>query len=346
MQLHTQNGGINMIIRGSVISTVVTAGLIVVSALFSLPYGTAAQAGEITLYTSMPKKAASETITAYKKLAPGEKVVLFRSGSGNILSKLQAEYSAGKARADVVMLADELSMEALKRDGRLLAHSGAQVSGLPKGSYEAGYNYFGTKMMSMILIYNTKSAKRPSSWKDILGAANKGLVLMPDAVTSGAALANYAFLTSQPGLGQSYFKALSENGALVVRANGQVRDAVASGSHKYGIVLDYVAVEAKTKGSPVDYVYPKEGVVAIYQPIAILKDSKNVASAKKFVDFMISRNGQSLVVKLGYRPLFDEVAPPKGFPKTSTVKIVPIDAVDGYGKSNALRKQFNATFSR
>ena len=125
-----------------------------------------------------------------------------------------------------------------------------------------------------------------------------------------------------------------------------VRDAVASGSHKYGIILDYVAVTAKKKGSPVDYVYPKEGVVAIHQPIAILKDSNNTAGAKKFIAFMTSKEGQRLVVKLGYRPLYGDVAPPKGFPKTSAVKIVPIDAIGGYGKANALRKQFHATFAR
>ena len=306
----------------------------------------AVQAGEITLYTSMPKKAAIKTIQAYEKMAKDEKVVLFRSGTGNILSKLQAEFSAGKARADVVMLADELSMEALKRDGRLLPYRDAPVAGLPVGSFEAKRNYFGTKMMSVILIYNTKTAKRPRSWKDILGPKNKGLVLMPNAVTSGSALANYAFLTSQPGLGVAYYKALSKNGALVVRSNGQVRDAVASGSHKYGIILDYVAVKAKKKGSPVDYVYPVEGVVSIHQPIAILKDSKNVKSARKFIDYMISKRGQGLVVKLGYRPLYGDVAPPKGFPKTAKVKIVPLDAIGSYGKSNAMRKQFNAIFSR
>jgi iron(III) transport system substrate-binding protein len=335
-----------MTIGKTIAATVALGSLLGAAVLFTGPFAATAQADEITLYTSMPKKAAIKTIAAYKKLFKGEKVVLYRSGTGNILSKLQAEYSAGKARADVVMLADELSMEALKRNGRLAPYPEAPIKGLPKGSYEAGYSYFGTKIMSVVLIYNTKTAKRPRSWKDILGRANKGLVLMPNAVTSGSALSNYAFLTSLPGIGQAYFKALSKNGALVVRSNGQVRDAVASGSHKYGIILDYVAVKAKKKGSPVDYVYPKEGVVGIHQPIAILKDSKNVKAARKFVDYMISKRGQGLVVKLGYRPLYGDVKPPKGFPRTAKVKIVAVDAVGGYGKANALRKQFNATFAR
>ena len=64
------------------------------------------------------------------------------------------------------------------------------------------------------------------------------------------------------------------------------------------------------------------------------------------IDFMISKGGQRLVTKLGYRPLYGDVAPPKGFPKTAKVKIVPIDAIGGYGKANALRKQFDATFAR
>jgi hypothetical protein len=67
---HTE-GEIDMTIRGTVTTTAATAGLIVSALLFAVPFGTTAQAGEVTLYTSMPKKAAIKTIAAYKKLAPG-----------------------------------------------------------------------------------------------------------------------------------------------------------------------------------------------------------------------------------------------------------------------------------
>lgn len=305
---------------------------------------TGAAAENLVLYTSMPKKAAEKTIADFEAHNPGIKVELYRSGSAKVLNKLQAEFAAGGARADVVMVADEISMETLKQDGRLQPYTGAPVAGLPKGSYDADMQYFGTKTMSTVLIYNVKNAARPSSWTDILGPDNKGQVIMANPVTGGSALAHLSYLVGQGGLGWSYYEKLNANGALVVRANGAVRDAVADGSKKYGMVLDYVAVAAKKKGSPVDYVYPTEGVVGTHQPVAILKDAKNTAAARKFIDYLLSTAGQKLVAKLGYRPLDPAIAAPKGFPETASVKIVPVNGATVAADRDALRKKFDELF--
>ena len=56
----------------------------------------------------------------------------------------------------------------------------------------------------------------------------------------------------------------------------------------YGVIVDYLPIRESAKGSPVTFVFPKEGVSAVTEPVAILKTAKNVEAAKAFVDFLLS----------------------------------------------------------
>ena len=95
-------------------------------------------------------------------------------------------------------------------------------------------------------------------------------------------------------LGWSFYEGLKANNAVAVRGNGAVLKSVASGEKAYGVLVDFMALNAKAKGSPVDFVFPAEGVPAVTEPVAILKTTKNEAAAKAFVDFILSDEGQKL----------------------------------------------------
>jgi len=315
-----------------------------IPALITFFAASSAGAGQITLYTSMPKNNAEQLIDAFEKATPGVKVQLFRAGSGQILNKLQGEFAARQVRADVVMLADEVSMTDLKRDNRLLAYRDAPVKDLPKGSYDPGFTYFGTRIMTVGIIYNTRRVQQaPTSWAELVAGNNVRQTVMPSPLYSGAQLANLTLLTEMPGIGWPYFEKMAKEGVQTVEGNGEVRNAVAEGSKSYGMVLDYMAIEAAQKGSPVAWVAPKEGVVAFFQPIAILQGAANVEDAKKFIGFLLSRQGQELAVKQGYRPLIANMAPPAGFPAMDKMKVIPVDAA-AIEKAGQTKKRFDALF--
>src|SRR5690606_40263446 len=90
---------------------------------------------------------------------------------------------------------------------------------------------------------------------------------------------------------------------LLTQGNGAVLRAVASGERPYGIIVEYLAIRAKQEGSPIDIVYPKEGVPVITEPVGIVKSTQNPEAARAFVDFLLSREGQQLAADMGYMPL-------------------------------------------
>jgi iron(III) transport system substrate-binding protein len=315
-------------------------------AALSLTGGAAeAASGTLTVYTSTPDKAMNDLIAAFNKAEPGVKIDFFRSGTTEVVNKLQAEFTAGAPQPDILFIADATVMEQMKGDGRLMPYAEAPVQGLPAGFYDSEETYFGTKIIPTGIIYNTKSGKpRPVSWTDLISPNAKDQVIMPSPLYSGAAVIHVGTITAQPEMGWNYYEKLADNGAVATKGNGGVLEAVASGQKAYGMIVDFMAFNGKAKGSPVEFVYPTEGVSMVTEPVAILKTAKNVEAAKSFVNWLLSDAGQQYMTVQGYIPGKAGIAGPEGRPAAIDLKVMPVSTKDVAGESDAIKKHFADLF--
>jgi iron(III) transport system substrate-binding protein len=300
--------------------------------------------GKLTLYTSQPERDAAQTVAAFKNAYPSADVEVFRSGTTEVMAKLAAEFAAGQPKADVLLIADAASMETLKKDGRLLPYPGAKVEGLAQGSYDTDRTYFGSKLITTGIAVNTSAKSRPASFADLAKPEYKGQLAMPSPLYSGAAAIMLGTMTSRPDLGWSYFEKLKAGDAVAVRGNGAVLSAVANGEKPYGILVDFMAFNAKAKGSPVDFIFPAEGNPAVTEPVAILKTSQNQAAARAFVDFILSDEGQKLAVSMGYIPAKASAGMPAWLPAGTKINIMPTDIAKVASSSTANLKRFADLF--
>jgi len=302
--------------------------LLFVPLLFlALSFGAAAEApgGVLVLYTSQPEQDAAKTTAAFKAVYPEVTVQVFRSGTVEVMGKLSAEFAAGQPTADVLLIADAVSMESLKKDSRLLAYPRANVKGFPAGSYDTDRTYFGSKLITSGIAFHTSAPVKPTSWQDLVRPELKGQVTLPSPLYSGAAAIQLSTLAARGDLGWKFFQALRANDAAPVQGNGAVLKAVSSGEKTYGVLVDYMAFNAKAKGSPIDFVFPKEGVTAVTEPVAILKTTKNPEAARAFVDFILSDEGQKLALAMGYIPAKAGVGSPAWLPPGTRINLMPID---------------------
>jgi iron(III) transport system substrate-binding protein len=300
--------------------------------------------GKLVLYTSQPNTDAQQTIDAFKASYPKVEVSFVRDGTPRIMAKLRAELEAGAPRADVLLIADSVTMEGLKAEGRLLAHDKADVAAYPAGIHDPQKAWFATKLITTGIVYNTKAALKPQSWLDLARPEAKNLVAMPSPLTSGAALIHAITLTGSLAKGWGYYEELQGNGALAAGGNGDVLRQVATGEKLYGMIVDFMAIREKAKGAPLEFVFPSEGVSAVSEPVAILKTTTNPEAAKAFVDFLISRQGQELALKQGYVAAHPEVALPAGYPARAAIKLMPFDPARALAGEQAARKRFSAIF--
>lgn len=270
--------------------------------------------GTLTLYTSQPEADAQALIEAFNAKYPDVMVDVFRSGTEEVISKVEAEKQTNSLQADVLLVSDAATFEGLKAEDLLLSYESPELTGIDSSYYDAEHTYTGTKIITTGIAVNTDLIQNaPASLADLTKAEYANELTMPSPLYSGAAAYNLSVLVRTDGLGWDYYKALKDNGVLVGKGNGSVQTALLNGEKGLGLLVDYMALRAKADGAPIEFVYPSEGSLCVTEPIGILKSSKNQELAKLFVDFILSEDGQKTTAEIGYTPIKMGVAAPEGF---------------------------------
>lgn len=303
-------------------------------------------AGPLVLYTSQPNTDAQATIDAFRAKFPKVDVSFVRDGTPRIMAKLRAEIAAGAPQPDVLLVADSVTLEGLKAQGALAARPATPIAGHPDGIHDPDRQWFATKLITTGIAYNTKAPFRPESWADLLRPEAKGQVTMPSPLNSGAALIHTATLVGTLPGGWDFYEKLHANGARVGGGNGDVLKSVAGGEILYGMVVDYLPIREAAKGAPIAFVFPKEGVSAVTEPVAVLKTAKNPEAAAAFVDFLLSREGQELAARQGYVPVDPNVALPPGYPPREAIRVMRFDAAALARDEKRIRTRFGDIFGQ
>lgn len=309
-----------------------------------LAAGAGAASGTLVLYTSQLEPDAKQTVEAFQAKNPDVRVDWIRSGTTELMNKLRAEFAAGAPRPDVLLIADAVTMESLKAENRLMKVEGAPVDGYRPGTHDPAGYWFGTKLITTGIVYNTAAGMVPTSWLDLTKPEAKGQVTMPSPLYSGAAAIHMAAVKATPALGAAYYEALKVNGTTAQRGNGGIMKAVAGGEKLYGVVVDYLPIRERLKGAPVAFVFPKEGVSAVTEPAAVLSTARNPDAAKAFIAFLLGREGQELAARQGFLPAHPAVAPPEGFPDPSTITLMGYDPAQALTDAEENKKAFADLF--
>lgn len=282
--------------------------------------------GSLVLYTSQLEPDAAATVEAFRRRHPGVQVEWIRGGTGQIMTRLRAEIAAGNPRPDILLLADSLTFEGLKAEGRLRPSPEVATAGIAAAHLDAGRSYFGTKLITTGIMHHARAPFVPRRWEDLLQPRARNQVAMPSPAVSGAAQIHIQALAQNPALGWGYIERLVQHGVQARGGNGPVMQAVAGAERAFGIAIDYLPIREARNGAPVRFVFPEDGVSAITEPAAILSTARNVPAAVAFVDFLLSREGQELASRQGFLPADPEVTPPPGFPDPRTIRVMPFDA--------------------
>ncbi|HUZ17208.1 MAG TPA: extracellular solute-binding protein, partial [Spirochaetia bacterium] len=259
-------------------------------------------------------------------------------------AKLQAEMQANDVKADVIWFADIAYFHKLASEGKLLAANVTAKDVPAEFKYEGG-KYWEVRQIFNVVAYNTEKVKTPpTSWMVLADPKYKGKVGMPSPAYSGGAFTGLATLTQTPGLGWQFYKDLAKNDTVVEQANGAIANKLASGEFEVGTVVGFMIRNLKEKGSPVNYVWPKEGAVLIPTPVGVLSSTKHPNSATKLIDYMLSDRGQKLFVKQGYIPVRPGMGVPPGVPDLSSLHVLQVNVDYMNNNHDQLMSEFQKLF--
>jgi iron(III) transport system substrate-binding protein len=298
------------------------------------------KSSEVLLYTSVPQALATQFADAFMKKRPDIKVEIYRAGSTEVGAKLAAEREVGGIRADLLWLADAPIYYDLRQRGELLGYISPEAKAVPadlkdpKGFFTAG------RLINMIIAVNTQVTPlkdAPKSWKDFPDMGKKAA--MGNPLYSGSNFVTVAAFVKKDG-NWSWFERARAKGVAVVRGNSEAADALAGKEFGIAMTLDYIVAGLTKKGAPLATIWPTDGAISVPSPIAIIKNSKNPAGSKAFVDYVLSKEGQEFLVKQEVIPVRGDVPPPKGQPSASQIKFMPIPYEWAAENAAELREKF------
>jgi len=266
---------------------------------------------KLYVYTSMKESMIGDLKTGFIKKYPDIKVDFQSAGAGKLMAKIAAERESGKILADVLWTSEVPDFYQMKKQDLLQAYIPAESKLLlnPLPDYDGSFT--AVRLGALGIAYNTRLIKEaPKTWTDVQKPAFKGAYGIANPALSGTAYMSVAVLSKAFGWG--YFEALRANGAKMGKGSGQVVDDTASGDLLASLAVDYITLDKVDKGATLALVYPPE-MLLIPSPIAIIKNSPNTEAAKKFVDYVLSKEGQTVIANEGTLPVRADVKVPERF---------------------------------
>ena len=310
----------------------VPAALAALAAACVVSGAASAQTQSVVVYNAVSPKVMTAFVEEFQKQNPGVKVDVISGGSGELLTRLQAEKA--NPRADVLVGPDVDVFDAAI--DLFEGYKTKEDAAYPRSAVGPDNKYYGFSTNFQVFIVNTKMmpvAAAPQAWSDLTKPEYKGKVLMANPAQSGSAYSQLIQILQL--YGWDTMDKLTANATFVTSSKLAYQN-VAKGEIPVGLTSEFNVLASKTEGFPVEAVYPKDGTALINDASGIVKGGPNPANAKKFMDFITSKQAAQMIVDIDKRrSARTDMAPPAGLPDAKSLKTFPYD----YKLATTMRKQ-------
>ena len=257
--------------------------------------------GSLIWYTSTSTEDIKRLFDAFNKKFPFIKTEFFNAGSARVLNRILNEARVGKVFFDLVSVRG-VETHQLVKEGFIQPYVSPESAAYPPGFKDAkGYwvDYFDAYN---IIAYNTKLVPKehaPKSWEDLLDPRWKGKIAMDEEMYSWYAAMAVAWGRERA---ERYMKALAKQDIQLRSGQTLIAQLMAAGEFHMGMALAHRIEKMKEQGAPVEWVTTLDPITVSLHPIGVATKAPHTNSAKLFIDFVLSKEGQQLVLAIGRTP--------------------------------------------
>jgi ABC-type Fe3+ transport system substrate-binding protein len=257
----------------------------------------------LVVITSFAKDVTEPYVQAFQKKYPGTKVEMQNRDTAAAVTFIRESKSSPP---DLLWASAPDAFEVLKRD-KLLQKYQPQAQGIAVkvGTYPIndpdGY-FTGFAASGYGMMYNTRylaanKVPAPKEWDDLKKPVYFGHVGISAPSRSGTTHLTVETILQGEGWDKGWATLLEIGGNLAQVSDRSfgVPDAVNSGQYGIGIVIDFFGLSAKASGFPVEFVYPTVTTI-VPANIGIVANAKDQKAAQAFVQFLLSEEGQQILL--------------------------------------------------
>jgi len=256
---------------------------------------------KLVIVSSFPEKMTAIYEAAFEEKYPGIDVEVAKKKTTAGLKYLQENNSV-----DLFWVSAPDAFEVLKKKNMLQKYRPKakgiprRISGYPVNDPDGFYSGFaaaGYGIMWNREYLQEHELEPPTEWVDLTRPEYQGHIGLSAPSRSGTTHLTVEAILQLKGWepGWALVKAIAANAKAITEKSSQVPKGVINGEFGIGIVIDYYGLTAKANGAPVEFAYPS-ATVFVPSGIAVLKESPQPDLAKKFIEFVLSPEGQQLLL--------------------------------------------------
>jgi iron(III) transport system substrate-binding protein len=299
--------------------------------------------GTVVIYNAGSPEMGEDLAKAFKAKHPDVNVETIRAGSGELITRIQAE--AKRPQGDIIMAMAKENLEVI---GDLLQpYKVKEDAAFHADVKDSGGRYYGFSYNIQAFIINTelvKMADAPKSWKDLGDKKWSGKILLANPALSGS---SYAQLFQMVGLyGWDHVNAVRRV-TTYVPSSTLAYSLVGRGEFAIGVTGEGNVFTEKNKGNPVEAVYPSEGTGLRFDASGIIKGGPNPANARLWMDFLTTKEAMTIISGAPHfrRMTRPDVPPPPGLRPSAEIKFIPYDDAAATANRDAYLKKFGEIFA-
>ncbi len=325
---------------------------VILAAMLVLSLAAAAHAetpsGKVMLYSSMQEAQLQAIEQAFEAKYPTVDMEYYYAGGGKLVTKMTTEaQDGGQIASDLVWLGDPSDYEVFKAQGWLEPYISPETEHIapeymdPEGYYTAGR----LVTMGIAWFIGVDEADAPKTWNDLLDPKWKGQIIMTDPAQASTTKYWMGAMMQSEKYGPAFFEKLRDNGVEMESGTTATHNRVADASYQVGICLDYVSANLIAEGSPMAFHYTTEDVITMTSPIAMLKGCANPDNAKLLMDFILSKEGQEVLVANNLVSVRDDVEMQVDTSAIAAINM-PVDYTELGENLQGYLDQFNEIFGK
>ena len=264
--------------------------------------------GTVSYYTTMTLSQSKKVVDKFQEKYPFIKPELFRGGGDEVLNRIQNEARGGLYAWDVVSTRGDSVLTL--RDAKLITSYRSPESKFVDRDMVDDEGYWTAYYVNpYVLGYNTKLVKKedvPKTYEQLLDPKWKGKKISIDDSAYGLLAGLIHAWGKEKAV--EYFKKLAAQEPVVMRGNtNRVQLAMAG---EYPLIIAYApTIQRETsKGHPMDWV-PLEPVPVQVNPMMLAAKAPHPNAGKLFIDFLLSKAGQKMLVGFRRIPVREDVEP-------------------------------------
>lgn len=307
--------------------------------------------GDLVVYSACNEDILGTLIPMFEEQT-GVKVELLTGGVGELLKRVESE--SANPYCDVVLGGTESQFYNYMDEFQEYVSPNDEAMLDGHHSYQNKLTPINTDAAVIMWNNNLIGDVKVASYKDMLQPELKGKIALPDPASSGTGAGTIADLVwlynDGKWEGEEGWNMVTEFAkqldGKVSPSSGNAHKSVADGENTITVTYEGAAFAYLKNGADVGICYPEEGVIASNAMMAIVKDCANLDNTKALVDFMTSKEVQTLFgTELMSRPVRADAGLADFIPAADTINYFERSQEEFASYKSELIERFNEIFA-